>query len=151
MDINRPVAKRAMRSIGWTAHAFPASSPLAGCGGIAYGAGIRMDCPDNREFAYMRRRRSVLAARRSVIHSFVAGLIGLSLAAAPAAAQTRSETVFEPVGQSLSALLDEGWIIWTMAPGEVGYAFLLENDGRFVLCEVRPRPLPAVSFCHGIN
>ena len=99
----------------------------------------------------MRRRLSVFAARRSMIRSFVAGLIGWSLAVGPVAAQTRSETMFEPVGQSLSALLDEGWIIWTMAPGEVGYAFLLENDGRFVLCEVRPRPLPAVSFCHGIN
>ena len=99
----------------------------------------------------MRRRFFAAALRRAVTGSFVAGLIGLSAAAAPAAAQTRSETMFEPVGESLSALLDEGWIIWTMAPGEVGYAFLLENDGRFVMCEVRPRPLPAVSFCHAIN
>ena len=96
----------------------------------------------------MRRR---FAARPLTARLGAAGLAALLLAAPPAAAQTRSETMFDPVDQSLSALLDEDWIIWTMAPGEVGYAFLLENDGRFVLCEVRPRPLPAVSFCHRIN
>ena len=96
----------------------------------------------------MRRR---FVARPLTASLFAAGFVSLSLAATPAAAQTRSQTVFEPVDQSLSALLDEDWIIWTMAPGEVGYAFLLENDGRFVLCEVRPRPLPAVSFCHRLN
>ena len=99
----------------------------------------------------MRRRVFALTAARLAARLCAVGLIGLSLAAAPAMAQTRSETVFEPIDQSLSGLLDDGWIVWTMARGEVGYAFLLENDGRFVLCEVRPRPLPAVSFCHRIN
>lgn len=80
-----------------------------------------------------------------------AGLIALALSAGPAAAQERYETVYEPVTQSLSELLDEGWVVWTMSRGDVGHAFLLENSGRFVLCELRPRPLPAVSYCSRIN
>jgi hypothetical protein len=85
-----------------------------------------------------------------LIAGLVAGLVAFG-AAGPAAAQQRSETVYEPVDRSLSELLDEGWIVWTMARGEVGQAFLLENDGRFVLCELRPRPLPAVSYCNRVN
>jgi hypothetical protein len=82
---------------------------------------------------------------------FAAGLIALALPAAPTAAQERLETIYEPVPQSLSDLLDEGWVVWTMSRGDVGHAFLLENSGRFVLCELRPRPLPAVSYCSRIN
>jgi hypothetical protein len=89
---------------------------------------------------------------RRFCSALAAGLIAFGLLAGPSAAQRGgTETVFEPLGTSLSQLLEEGWIVWTMAPGEVGYAFLLENDGRFVLCEVRPRPLPAVSYCHRVN